>query len=147
MSVLKLYYRILSLVVSVSFLLLPTTALSGQILSLSIKNIQLDANERIVGFELKVISGGIRSIGHTPMGWSIQIDNDASWNTVMKGNVEVGSAALDAAFFKDFVMIEKAPQTEPPFNIEMILITTTDFKKEKRYSLKENDLLLRYRPK
>ena len=134
---------VLIMISAVLILSLPIRALSAQIWSISIKNIQLDRDERIVGFELKVTSGGICSLKSIPMGWNIQIDNDASWNTNMKGEIEVGSAALNQDFFKDFAVIKKAPQEDPPFDVEMVLITTRDFEKEKRYSLKKEKFIFR----
>jgi hypothetical protein len=55
-----------------------------------------------VGFRIDLKAAVIRGLDHIPLGWSISIDNDASWSTTIKATVEVGAAVLDPTYFRNF---------------------------------------------
>jgi hypothetical protein len=117
-------------------------ASSSETYSLSIKDTIIKNGERIIGFELKIDSGNVSSFTRVPIGWSIYIDNDPSSHSKVKGDIAVGACAVDKDFFKDFIVIEKGPDKNEPLKVEMEIITTTDFEKEKSYFLKANNLIL-----
>ena len=121
---------------------IPAYSVSGELYKLSATPLSFNKSERIVGYELKISCGGIHSINHVPIGWDIHIDNDPSWNTRMKGSIKVGAAALYKDSFNDFLVIEKGPNKDDVLKVQMEIITTTDFVKEKRYLLKTNELML-----
>ncbi|MDZ5649230.1 hypothetical protein [Nitrospirillum sp. BR 11828] len=72
----------------------------------SVDSLGLKPGERIVAFHIHVAGGGIRALPHLPMGWSLSIDNDASWQTGIEGGIQLGSAALDPAELQDFLVVE-----------------------------------------
>ena len=115
----------------------------AQTWSVSVPTLHMRNNERIVGFELRVRSGRIAQVPNAPIGWSVSVDNDPSWNTVVKGSIAVGSAALDANFFRHFVVVEaeKDAPAEVPFALEGEVIVTTDFSAERTIRLSTKDFL------
>jgi hypothetical protein len=121
----------------------PKLASSGELLSVSITKLPFNGHERVVGFEVKLTSAGVHALPQIPMGWGIYVDNDASWNTTIRGLVGVGAAALYAESFKDFVIIERAPHKEPEFKVEIEIATTADFVKERRHIIRMEELILR----
>lgn len=65
--------------------------------------------ERIVAFDLKASDGSVKSLLSIPRGWFLSITNDASGATEVRGNAQVGAAALDADYFTRFVGIQREP--------------------------------------
>ena len=78
-----------------------------------------------------------------PIGWSISVDNDPSWNTNTSGTLIAGAAALDASFFREFVVIEKDESLGLPFSVEGEVVVTQDFSKERRIEVGLQDILLK----
>jgi len=115
----------------------------GQRYSLSIPNLRLAPGERVVGFSVDVDSGRIASALKVPIGWSFAIDNDASWSTKLTAMVEVGAAALDAGFFRKFIVIEKSSLGGAPFAVRCEVVVTRDFKSERHIQIEQKDLALR----
>jgi hypothetical protein len=111
--------------------------------TLTFPNLRTVPGERVVGFSVNVDSGRIASVPEVPIGWSIAINNDASWNTKLTATVEVGAAALDAGFFRDFVVIEKSSLGGGPFAVRCEVVVTKDFKSERHIQIERNDLALR----
>src|SRR5258708_7055371 len=102
------------------------------VVTVSIPSLRSSAKERIVRFEIHVQSGRIARIEDLPIGWEICINNDASWNTVMKGSCSVGAAALSADFFKNFLTIHKYSPLQLPFEVQGEIVVTEDFATERR---------------
>lgn len=102
-------------------------------------------DEKIVGFELKIVSGGISSLVSVPMGWNISIDNDPSWKTGVAGSVLVGAASLNINEFNNIFVVEKNELMGIKFNVEIdIIVTVTkDFDKTKTVHFELKDLILR----
>lgn len=97
---------------------LSCTAYAGDNLTVSLDHLQLQSGERIVSFQIQAQGAGIVSLRAIPIGWAINVDNDASWTTTISGTVEVGAAALDPGAFKAFMVIEKA---DPDLKLPMKL--------------------------
>jgi len=116
-----------------------------QIMSVSVPDLALGKGERIVGFEVHIRSGRIALLPNVPIGWNMSIDNNPSWNTVVKGSIEVGGAAADKDFLQDFIVIEKQPDapSDAPFSLQGEVIVTSDFKSEKRIKLSMKDFAVR----
>jgi hypothetical protein len=109
--------------------------------SVSVPVLHLANNERIIGLEIHVRSGRIARLPNIPMGWNISVDNDASWNTIVKGSIVVGAAAMYADFLRDFivVVVDRDSSSDAPFNMHGEVIVTSDFIKERRIKLSMKD--------
>ena len=108
--------------------------------TVSILNLPVSANERVVGFELNIRAGGVASIPSVPMGWTLLIENSPSWHTRIKASLMVGSAALDNLFFGEFLVIRKYEFMGLKFNVDGIVVVTEDFQKERRIKLSMKDI-------
>jgi hypothetical protein len=110
-------------------------------MSVSVPALHLANNERVVGLEIHVRSGRIASLPSFPIGWNISVDNDPSWNTVIKGSIDVGAAAMDQDFLRDFMVVEveKDALSEAPFELQGDVIVTSDFITERRIKLSMKD--------
>lgn len=120
------------------------SAVSPELLHVSIPKERLARDDRVIGFVASIVSGRVFSLPNVPIGWSIAIDNDPSWRTSVKGTIIVGAASLDTkqdpAFFEHFLVIEKEPGSDVPLDIKVELATTTDFAQQKKIFLKRSDL-------
>ena len=105
----------------------------------SIPSLHLHKNERIVGFELRVRSGRIAQLPNVPIGWSVSVDNDPSWDTSMKGSIAVGAAALSLDSFQHFVIVEAEKDPDTPFVLRGEVIVTTDFLTTRTIKLSPKD--------
>jgi len=122
----------------------PGDALSGDLFSVSVKNIVLARGERIANFELSVKAGRIYSLSHVPWGWEIYIDNQPSWNTRVSGGVVVGAAGLYLDFFEEeFLVIEKDADDPQAFRIELVLYVTTNFEDVRPYVVDGKNIVLK----
>lgn len=124
-------------------------ALSCELVHVAIPKDRLAENDRIVAFTASIAAGGVLSLPSVPIGWSITIDNDPSWQTSIKGTTIVGAAALDTrsspAFFDRFLTIKKEPCSaylDAPLDVTVEIVTTTDFVNLKTLVLKKSDLKL-----
>jgi hypothetical protein len=115
----------------------------GQFVAVSLPALQIGAGERVVGFDFEVTSGRIAQIKDMPIGWSISVDNDASWNTKIHASVLVAAAALDGSFFKDFVVIQKEANAENPFELKGKVLVSTDFSKVREIRVGMKDFAIR----
>jgi hypothetical protein len=107
----------------------------------------MQKHERITGFEIRVRSGRIAQLSNVPIGWSISVDNDPSWNTSVGGSIAVGAAALDPDFLRRFIVVEKekdAP-SDMPFALEGEIFVTSDFSTERTIRLSSKDFLTEVR--
>jgi predicted RecB family nuclease len=107
----------------------------------SVPTLQMQKNERIVGFEMRIRSGRIAQLPNVPIGWSFSVDNDPSWNTDVKGSIMVGAAALSADFLRRFVVVEteKDAPSDMPFALEGEVVVTTDFLVQRTIRLSTKD--------
>ncbi len=116
-----------------------------QIVSVSVPVLHVANNERIVGFEIHVRSGRIALLPNIPIGWNISVNNDPSWNTDVKGSIDVGAAAMDPGFLRDFLVVEIEKDAPPnmPFGLQGEVIVTSDFLSEKRIKLTMKDFVVK----
>lgn len=134
------YILIITIII---FFSLTKDVVSGEKYSVSITKSFFKETERVVAFKLSIKSGRIFCLPNAPIGWFIDIDNDPSQNTIIKGNIKVGAAALGRRFFNDFIVIEKDNELSLPFLIELEIWTTTDFENDRHIVLKMKDLKLK----
>jgi hypothetical protein len=137
--------RALFALLSVAVTVVPLAVLAayGQTMSISIPGLHAASKERVVGFEIHVKSGRIAQLPNVPIGWNVSVDNDASWNTVIKGTSMVGAAAVDPRFFRGFLVVEKNESLGIPFDLEGEVIVTEDFTTERRIKVGIEDLVLK----
>lgn len=135
-----------SLIIAICItLIFGNEALSGEMFSLSIRQLGTAKKEKVVGFEVNVTAGRIASFPTTPIGWNITINNDPSWHTKVFGSIIVGAASLGSNFFRNFLVIEKYEFMGLKFNVDVEIIVTEDFESERRIDLKMKDLILQKR--
>jgi hypothetical protein len=114
----------------------------AQTISVSIPALHMTSTERVVGFEIHITSGRVARLSDLPIGWNISVDNDASWNTVVKGSSTVGAAARDASFFRRFMIVEINESLGIPFDVQGEVIVTKDFATERRIKIALKDLAI-----
>jgi hypothetical protein len=132
------------LVGAVLLLLFGVTA-NCQIVSVSVPDLHLRKAERIIGLELHVHSGRIAQLPNIPIGWTMSVENDPSWNTVLKGSIRVGGAAADPEFLAGFVVIQVEPDapSDSPFGLQGEIIVTSDFKSERKIKLSIKNFVMK----
>ena len=111
-------------------------------LSLSLSRLPISSGERMVGFEFHVKSGRIAAVPGIPAGWDVHIENNPTWNAVIRASSMVGAAAVDASFFKNFIVIEKNESLGLPFDVSGEIVVTRDFVKERRIHVSMKDATL-----
>jgi hypothetical protein len=142
----KIHKKHIKIFLLLAIFLISTNAMptsSQEILIISVRSLPIAERERIVGFQINISAGRIVSLPAIPLGWSITIDNDPSWNTKFIGSLTVGSAALGIESLKDFIVIEKHEFMGLSFGIEAEIIVTQNFEKERRIRLKTEDFILK----
>jgi len=117
----------------------------SQIVSVSVPALHVANKERIVGFEIHVRSGRIALLPNVPIGWNVSVNNDPSWNTVVKGSIDVGAAAMDPEFLRDFLVVEveRDAPSDMPFDLQGEVIVTSDFLSEKHMKLTMKDFAVK----
>jgi len=115
----------------------------GQTMSMSIPSLHTTGKERVCGFEIHITAGRIAALPNVPIGWSVSVDNDPSWNTVIKASLEVGAAAVDPSFFRDFLVIEKDESLGVPFDVQGEIVVSEDFATERRIKIGINDFVMK----
>jgi hypothetical protein len=108
-----------------AFFSFASPAWAQQAYSVSIKAPDLDKQERVAGFWIEVSGGSIRSVLSLPPGWVINIDNLAG-HTSIQGTLQEGAAAMDPAFFRDFMRVEEDAHPIAIFALQGELILTGD---------------------
>lgn len=118
------------------------TEKTNETVTVCIPHVATSTGERIVGFEIELTSGMVQSISNLPMGWYVELDNDASWNTTIKGNASVGAAALDPDELRKLRITVQKDTTYNPFAVSGTVAATTDFKKTRNIPLAAADFEL-----
>lgn len=126
-------------VVGLSFLITMPAVGEGYRLALSPQ--RMSGTERIISIDVKVVSGGFRALAGIPMGWTFQLDDDASWNTHLTGDASLASAAL---FWKDsgsltFCLEKLELKGADRFSVSGSLSVSTDFVRTRLIKLTEKD--------
>lgn len=128
--------------IAVAIVLFLCQSASCQSFSLSIRKLGIGAKERVCGFEFNLKSGRISEIHDLPRGWNINVDNDPSWNVTVTGSLIVGAAALDANFFKRFLVFEKNGSLGVPFDLAGEVIVTENFENVRRVKIDLKDCVI-----
>lgn len=116
-------------------------ALGGVRLNVSVRELELQKNELIVGFSLVVFQGSVISLTKIPYGWHTCVENGG--NPSINGTAIQGANALaDLRFFKRFAIIEKDDSSFEPFDIRMEVYLTKDFKSVRKVSVPMSNLEL-----
>jgi hypothetical protein len=97
---------------------------SAQTFAVSLPSLRLQLGERITAFQINITSARIASLPNTPIGWFLEVNNDPSWRTSIKGNIIVGGAALDANSLRPLLRIEKEPGSDEPILLAGQLMVT-----------------------
>ncbi len=111
----------------------------NETVSMRIPHVALSTGERIVGFEINLTSGMVRSASGLPIGWYLEVDNDPSWSTTIKGNISVGAAALDPNEFRKLRITVQKDTTYNPFAVSGTVVVTTDFEKTRSIPVAAGD--------
>ena len=122
---------------------IPDAKVEDELFMLSFPTIPLKDNERIVGLEVTITHGSVKSINNIPEDWSIDLKADPQWQPKVTGVAHHGAGALtETSQLQSFLTIR--PWTGKWFvlNVEAKLFTTTDFEKTKTLSFKMTDLRL-----
>lgn len=144
----KKYTRFaLLLIIILAAMLLPARSdpSHGRLISVSVSAPRLAPGERVVGFHFRVKSGRIAQLPNLPIGWSISVDNDPSWNTKIDASIIVGAAALDTSFFQNFLAVERNESLEIPFDMRGEIFVSQDFSSVRRIKVGRNELRLNER--
>ena len=128
--------------VALVFVICANAAAQKDFLVVSIPKLPLKAKERVIGFELQLKSARIARLPDTPIGWSFTVNNDPSWNTDVGGDIHVGAAAVDPAFFHRFLIIERDASSGVPFDLSGTVHVTADFSQEREIKLTLKDFQL-----
>lgn len=131
---------LLSLCLILSVLSINAVAGSPQRSTLSVQTVRLAAGERIVSFEIRIKAGAFRTISDLPLGWTVDIDNDPSWDTKVTGSLVVGAAVLSADELKKLTFLIENEDLR--FQVEGTLAVTNDFVKTRNIQLHSSDFRL-----
>jgi hypothetical protein len=115
-------------------------AATGKTVAVSILRFPIAPGERVVGFEFRLTSARIAAVPHVPSGWDVHVENNPSWNTGIKASALVGAAALDAAYFRNFLQVEKNESLELPFKMTGEIVVTRDFVSERHIAISMRDV-------
>jgi len=137
--------RVYIVIACAALVLLCGAKAQSQIVSVSVPALHVAKSERIVGFEIHVRSGRIALLPNVPIGWNISVNNDPSWNTVVKGSIDVGAAAMDPEFLRDFLVVEveKDAPSDMPFDLQGEVVVTSDFVAERHIKLTMKDFAIK----
>jgi len=93
-----------------------------------LEGIRLLDGERVVSIDVSVVAGDFAEVSGLPPGWQMNIDNDASWQTSLKGSAEVGTAALDAVSLQKLrMLIHRFEFGGLKFHLSGTLVVTKNF--------------------
>ncbi len=108
--------------------------------AISIPNLQIDSNSSIVGLELNINAGSVLAVQSIPIGWTLNINNDASWRTKIKGNTTLGAASLASDELKRLTLIVRRNETEHfQFDVSGTATVSKAFQKRQDIPLTRKD--------
>jgi hypothetical protein len=140
--------RLLACIVVVAGLLLSdqrVLAQQGEIDWLSAPTLNT-GGDRIVAFDLKAADCSVRSLPDVPRGWFLSITNDASGAVEIRGNAQVGAAALSAGYFLRFVGLQRQSPETPISHLALEIVATKDFVTERHIVVSLGDMTLSKTP-
>lgn len=102
---------------------------SSNVLSVSVNELKLEKDERVVEFKLFFNGAALTSLPRVPRCWSLTIHNfvneQSGWNTTIDGAISVGTASLYADFFRNCAQVEITNQRF--FDAKLEATATKDF--------------------
>jgi hypothetical protein len=99
-------------------------------------------SDKIVGLELSCDACELSSMPHIPAGWEFNINNNAANRLSVKGDIEVGAAAIGLDELNTMFSIKKLPG----FNMDTLkykIYTTKDFSKTKDIIIDHKHLIFK----
>ena len=116
------------------------SAAGTKFVRISIPSLSVTKRERVVGFDIQVRSGRIARVKDVPTGWEICLHNEPSWRSRVSGAFAAASMAVNARFFRDFIVVERDDSNpEVPFDVQGEIIVSADFATERRIKLSLKD--------
>jgi len=107
---------------------------------MSIKN---HTKERIVGIEITCDDCTLVKFNKVPKGWQFNINNSSSDNVTIKGDIDVGAAAID--FYEINKLFIFNQTSSNPIVISGTIYTTSDFERTNKIKLGNNNISLKYK--
>lgn len=102
----------------------------------SLSGIHLQEGERVVGIDVSLRAGSFVTIYGMPTGWLLTVDNDASWQTSLKGDAKVGAAALDTVSLQKMaILVHRCEFGDLKFHLSGILLVTKNFQDVRKVPL------------
>ena len=130
---------LIALLLVASLVAVAQNAYANETVSLCIPHVATAGGERIVGFEIALTGGMVRSVSNLPLGWYLELDNDPSWHTTIKGNIRVGAAALDSKELRKLRITIQKDTTLSKFAVSGKVALTTDSEKTRNIVLAADD--------
>jgi hypothetical protein len=141
---------LLSTISGLFFGIHPTLSAAKEVYTVSLRNLSVEQNERVVAFKVRLTAASIHSVPEVPIGWAYQISNSLNehppWNTVLDASIGVGNAALHPEFFQNFLIVEKYSGkwvADLKFNVEVELTVTVDFDNYVHKTLGMGDIIVK----
>jgi hypothetical protein len=111
--------------------------------AISIPNLHVDSSSSIVALELNINAGSVLAVQNIPIGWILNINDDVSWRTKIKGNTTLGAASLAADELKRLTFIVRRNETEHfQFDISGTATISKPFQKRQDIPLTLKDFSL-----
>jgi len=105
-----------------------TPAMGGERFSLSLRNLEIQREERIVQFRVTITHGFVTSVPRLRPGWFIHVDLPLQFKTVVTAGSIIGVADLtwhETKYFNDFLIIEASEDEEDLLSVEVEIVTNT----------------------
>jgi hypothetical protein len=102
----------------------------------SFSGIHLQEGERVVGVDVSLKAGSFVTVSGLPPGWVVTIDNDASWQTSLKGDARLGSATLDPVGIQKWsILVHRFEFGDLKFHLSGTLLVTKNFQDVRKIPL------------
>lgn len=123
-------YVLVTIVIMVGVTLSQGYAAETQTYAVSSQRLQASSAEVIDSFQIEVTAGAFVGISNLPVGWFLDIDNEPSWLTKVKGQTIVGAASLTPDQLEKLnFQIQKNEFGDLKFNLTAEVSFTSDYEK------------------
>jgi hypothetical protein len=130
----------LGLLLAVSASAVPLDAAKdSKLMAVAISHVETFGKERVVLFEVDLNAAMVKSVSNVPKGWNVVIDNDASWQSKVTGNVLVGAAALSPEELKQIRLVVEKEGSPSKFAVTGSLSVTENFEQTRHVQLRNSD--------
>ena len=113
--------------------------------AVSIPNLNFRPGERAVGFQINLKAAAVYAVEPVPVGWTVVIENNASWVTRIMGKAEVGAASLHPSDFQNLLTVKKNEFANLKFGLDGEIAVTRDFIHTTLIKLENGDFEIRDR--